>query len=307
MQVPHPKPILLIMAAGMGSRYGGLKQMDPVGPTGELILDYSLFDAKRAGFERAVVVIKRENEADFREVMGDRVAKHMRIDYAYQDIADLPQGFRVPGDRTKPWGTGHAVLAARELADAPFCAINADDFYGAEAFRLCYNHLSNLKADSDFTMVGYLLKNTLSETGHVSRGVCTTDESGHLTSIVERKHIISTVDGPLMSEDQQIYMKLSPDTVVSMNMWGFPAAMMTRLKEAFPKFLQSKIPGNPLGAEFFLPTVVDDLLQEEQAGVTVYTTPDKWYGITYREDKAEVEAALRRLADEKLYPVPLWG
>ncbi len=299
-------PVLLIMAAGMGSRYGGLKQMDPVGPDGELILDYSLFDAKRAGFERAVIIIKKENEKDFREVLGNRVSKHMPISYAYQDIYDLPEGFTLPQDRVKPWGTGHAVLSAAKLVDAPFCAINADDFYGAEAFRLCYEHLTHLKDEKDFTMVGYLLKNTLSETGHVSRGVCAMNEHNLLVDIVERVHIISTVDGPLMSEDLATYSRLSPDTVVSMNMWGFPSQMMQHLKDAFPAFLQKAYSENPQKAEFFLPTAVDGLLQVGQAQVTVYTTPDKWYGITYQEDKGAVQEALRALAQEGKYPRPLW-
>lgn len=302
----NKKPILLIMAAGMGSRYGGLKQMDPVGPGGELILDYSLFDAKRAGFERAVIVIKRENEEDFREVLGDRISKHMPLAYAYQELSNLPGGFSIPEGRVKPWGTGHAVLSARELLDAPFCAINADDYYGADAFRLSYEHLCNLKSDEDLMMVGYLLKNTLSETGYVARGVCAMNERSFLTDIVERTHIISTVDGPLMSEDSQTYTRLSPDTVVSMNMWGFPSAMAARIDEAFSTFLKTELAENPLKAEFFLPTVVSGLLRSNRATVAVYTTPDKWYGVTYREDKATVQAALAQMTADKLYPSPLW-
>ncbi len=300
------EPILLIMAAGMGSRYGGLKQMDPIGPDGELILDYSLFDAKRAGFKRAVIIIKPENEKDFREVLGDRVSGHMQIDYAYQELGHIPEGFAIPAERTKPWGTGHAVLCAKDLVDAPFCVINADDYYGAEAFRLCYDHLSKLSSDKDYTMVGYLLKNTLSATGSVARGVCTLDKSQHLTDIVERTHIISTVDGPMYTEDEKTYQRLSSKTVVSMNMWGFPAAMMDRLEEAFPRFLKTTLQENPLKGEFFLPTVVDLQLRAGRAEVTVYTTPDKWYGVTYRADRAEVAEALQKLAEDGLYPRPLW-
>lgn len=301
------KPILLIMAAGMGSRYGGLKQIDPVGPDGELILDYSLYDAKRAGFERAVIVIKREMEEDFREILGDRVSQYMQIDYAYQDLLTLPEGFALPEGRVKPWGTGHAVLSAAGLVDAPFCAINADDYYGAQAFRLCYEHLSKLADEKDFTMVGYLLKNTLSETGYVARGVCALNDQGRLVDIVERTHIISTVDGPMMSEDLETYTRLSPDTVVSMNMWGFPAVMMAHLQDAFPAFLREAAAKNPLKAEFFLPTVVDGLLRSGKAEVTVHITPDKWYGVTYKEDKEAVQAALGKLAREGGYPRPLWG
>ena len=298
------KPILLIMAAGMGSRYGGLKQMDPVGPDGEFILDYSLFDAQRAGFGRAVLVIKRENEADFRELLGSRVK--MPISYAYQELNDLPAGYAVPAGRKKPWGTGHAVLSAAGKIDAPFCVINADDYYGATAFRLAYEHLATLKDDGDFSMVGYRLSNTLSDTGYVARGVCDVAEDGTLADIRERTHIIPSVDGPLMSEDLQTYTRLSPDAIVSMNMWGFPPAMMDRLREAFPAFLDRALAENPEKAEFFLPFVVDGLLRTHRARVTVAATPDRWYGVTYKEDRPVVVDALRRMTEAGLYPRPLW-
>ncbi|MBE5815939.1 MAG: nucleotidyltransferase [Clostridiales bacterium] len=301
------KPVLIIMAAGMGSRYGGLKQMDPVGAHGELILDYSLFDARRAGFERAVIVIKKENEQAFREVLGDRVSRHMHIDYAYQDLLDVPEGYSIPEGRKKPWGTGHAIYAARKLVDAPFCAINADDFYGYNAFKLCYDHLCSLKDDGDVTMVGYLLKNTLSESGSVARGVCTLDETGALLDLTERTHIIPSVDGPLMTEDTVTYTRLSEDTVVSMNMWGFPAAMMRAIEEGFPKFLADVVPANPEKAEYYLPMVVDTQLRAGKAKVTVLTTPDKWYGVTYAADKQQVVAALSRMSQSGEYPSPLWG
>lgn len=301
------KPVLVIMAAGMGSRYGGLKQMDPVGPCGELILDYSLFDAKRAGFERAVIIIKKENEKDFREVLGDRVSRYMQIDYAYQSLDSIPEGFSIPKGRVKPWGTGHAVLSALEAVDgAPFCAINADDYYGREAFQLCYDHLSHLKNDGDICMVGYLLKNTLSETGSVARGVCTLDDHSCLSDLKERTHIISTVDGPMFTEGGKMYELLSPETVVSMNMWGFPGAFMQCLKEGFPKFLETKVPLNPMKAEYYLPGAVDDELTAGTATVRVYTTPDKWFGVTYREDRPQVVEALSRMTGEGLYPAPMW-
>ena len=300
------KPVLVIMAAGMGSRYGGLKQMDPVGPDGELILDYSLFDAKRAGFERAVIIIKQENEKDFREVLGDRVSRHMQIDYAYQAMDNIPDGFTIPEGRVKPWGTGHAVLcAAEKVGNAPFCAINADDYYGREAFQLAYDHLSHLKNEGDMCMVGYLLKNTLSETGSVARGVCVLNDQSMLTDLTERTHIISTVDGPLMTEDGKTYEWLSPETVVSMNMWGFPASMMQHLKDGFPAFLSERVPANPLKAEYFLPSVVDDQLRAGNATARVYTTPDKWFGVTYREDKAYVAGELKKLHDSGAYPAAL--
>ncbi len=294
------------MAAGMGSRYGGLKQIDPVGAQGELILDYSLFDARRAGFERAVIIIKRENEKDFREVLGNRVSRHMRIDYAYQDIAMLPEGYSLPEERKKPWGTAHAVLCAAGLVDTPFCAINADDYYGVEAFRLCYEHLAHLEDDNDLCMVGYLVQNTLSESGYVSRGVCTLDGNGFLSDIVERKHIISTVDGPMFSEDMENYRRIPPQTVVSMNMWGFPTGMMRRIREGFPRFLERALAENPLGAEYYLPSTVDEAIRDGGARVKVYTTSEKWYGVTYAQDKAQVMDALARLTEEGRYPSPLW-
>ncbi len=300
------KPVLIIMAAGMGSRYGGLKQMDPVGQNGELILDYSLFDARRAGFERAVIVIKKENEEAFREVLGDRVSKHMQIDYAYQDLLDVPEGFAIPEVRKKPWGTGHAIYAARQLVDAPFCAINADDFYGYNAFKLCYDHLCSLKDEGDVAMVGYLLKNTLSDSGYVARGVCTLDENNHLVELNERTHIIPSMDGPLMTEDLNTYTRLSEDAVVSMNMWGFPASMMQAIEAGFPRFLNEDVPKNPEKAEYFLPMVVDSQLRAGKAQVTVLTTPDKWYGVTYAADKQEVVDALRRMHEAGAYPTPLW-
>ena len=300
------KPVLVIMAAGMGSRYGGLKQMDPVGPNGELILDYSLFDARRAGFDRAVIIIKKENEQDFREVLGNRVSHFMQVDYAYQDLSDLPEGYGVPEGRVKPWGTGHAVLSAAGLVNTPFCAINADDYYGREAFRLCYQHLTHLHDDGDYCMVGYLLKNTLSETGNVARGVCQLDANNCLSDLAERTHIISTVDGPLMTEDLVHYTRLSPETVVSMNMWGFPAAMMNCLKAGFPAFLERILKENPLKGEYFLPSVVNEELQAGRARAHVYTTPDKWYGVTYHEDRAQVVAALKAMTAEGRYPAPLW-
>lgn len=297
------KPILLIMAAGMGSRYGGLKQMDPLGAHGEFILDYSLFDARRAGFERAVLVIKRETEDDFRRLLR-RV--QLPASFAYQELTDLPAGYAVPANRVKPWGTGHAVLAARHLIDAPFCVINADDFYGAEAFQLAYRHLTTIRDDGDFAMVGYRLRNTLSETGHVARGVCDVAADGTLLDITERTHIIATVDGPLMSEDQHTYTRLHPDTIVSMNMWTFPHAMMARLAEAFPAFLDQTLRANPETGEFFLPAVVDQLLAAKRARVTVTPTQHRWYGVTYREDRAGVVAAIERMTAEGTYPSPLW-
>jgi len=298
-------PILVIMAAGMGSRYGGLKQMDPIGAHGEFILDYSLYDAKRAGFERAILVIKRETELDFQRLLGSRVK--LPLTYAYQELDDLPAGYKLPRERVKPWGTGHAVLAARSQLDAPFCVINADDFYGAEAFRLAAGHLQSITTDDDFSMVGYYLKNTLSDTGHVSRGVCSETRDGYLQSITERTHIISTVDGPLVTDDEKTYTRLSAHATVSMNMWGFPQAMIGYLQELFPAFLDRALKDNVEKAEFFLPFAVDTLLQAGRARVKVLRTAERWYGVTYRQDRPLVEQALRALTARGVYPETLWG
>ena len=298
-------PILLIMAAGMGSRYGGLKQMDPVGEHGEFILDYSLYDAKRAGFERAVLVIKRETEPDFREFLLSRVK--FPVSFAYQELTDLPAGYTLPQKRMKPWGTAHAVYAAREQLDAPFCVINADDFYGAESFKLAAKHLKSVTADDDFAMVGYLLKNTLSDTGSVARGICNVSGDGILQSITERTHIISTVDGPLMTEDEQTYTRLSAHAVASMNMWCFPQAMARYLGELLPAFLDKALKENVEKSEFFLPQAVDTLVQQGRARVKVYESTERWYGVTYKQDRPMVEQALKAFAAAKVYPETLWG
>ncbi|MBN1777753.1 MAG: nucleotidyltransferase [Clostridiales bacterium] len=299
------RPILLIMAAGMGSRYGGLKQMDPVSAHGEFILDYSLYDAKRAGFGRAVLVIKRETEPDFREFLLSRVK--FPVSFAYQELTDLPPGYALPRKRVKPWGTAHAVYAAREQLTAPFCVVNADDFYGAGAFRLAAEHLQAMTADDDFAMVGYLLKNTLSETGHVARGICNVTDDGYLQSITERTHIVSTADGPLMTEDGQTYTRLSAHAVISMNMWCFPQAMTRWLGELFPAFLDQALKENEEKAEFFLPQAVDTLLAQGRARVKVYQTAERWYGVTYKQDRPLVEQALKQLTEDGVYPRTLWS
>ena len=240
-------PILLIMAAGMGSRYGGLKQMDPVGPDGEVILHYSIYDAMRAGFKRVIFLIKHEIEDDFRRMVGDRVAPYMEVRYAFQQVDKLPAPFTVPEGRTKPWGTGHAVLCCRDLIDAPFCVVNADDYYGVDCFRAAYEFLSAAKDDekAHYMMVGYLLKNTVTENGHVARGVCTVDEAGSLVSIRETTHIIDSCDGPLYTEDGETYHRLSGDTYVSMNLWGFTPSILTELADGFPAFLTKAMAENP--------------------------------------------------------------
>ena len=300
------KPVLVIMAAGMGSRYGGLKQIDPVDPEGHIIMDFSIYDAQRAGFEEVVFVIRRENEQLFREAIGDRVSRKMKVKYAFQELSDLPEGFQVPEGRTKPWGTGHAVLSAAAVTDGPFAVINADDYYGEQAFRLIYEYLMKMQEKNwhdRYVMVGYLLKNTLTENGSVSRGICTTSPDGYLETIVERTKIIRTPEGAAFSEDDGAsWTEVDPDSIVSMNVWGFPADFMKELKERFPAFLKENLEKNPLKCEIYLPFVVNDLMKEGKARVQVLTTPDLWHGITYHQDKADFEQAVQELKNKGVYP-----
>ncbi|MGN0779778.1 MAG: NDP-sugar synthase [Aristaeellaceae bacterium] len=303
------EPILLIMAAGMGSRYGGLKQMDPVGPGGEVILDYSIFDARRAGFKRVIFLIKHEIEEDFKRLVGSRIEKYMEVHYAFQQVDKIPAPYAVPEGRVKPWGTGHAVLCCKELIDAPFVVINADDYYGASAFQTAYDSLIHMQDDDKlrYMMVGYQLRNTLTDNGHVARGVCTVDEQGLLQAVNERTHIIKTCDGPMYTEDGEHYQRLPEDCLVSMNMWGFTPSLVEELEAGFPAFLEKAIRENPLKGEYFLPTVVSNLLAADRAVVRVLPSRDKWYGVTYQADKPVVMDALRRMAEDGLYPTPLWN
>ncbi|MBQ9252812.1 MAG: nucleotidyltransferase [Clostridia bacterium] len=305
----NKEPILLIMAAGMGSRYGGLKQMDPVGPHGEAILDYSVFDAKRAGFKRVIFLIKHAIEADFKRLVGDRIAQHIQVSYAFQELDALPEGYAVPEGRVKPFGTGHAVLCCKDLIDAPFAVINADDYYGPRAFQQAYDALIRAQDDDKlrYMMVAYYLKNTLTENGYVARGVCEVDDQGALKDIHERTHIISSCDGPLYTEDGETYRLLPADSPVSMNMWGFTPSLLRELEARFPAFLDATLRENPLKGEFFLPFVVNELLQEGRATVQVLRSEDRWWGVTYQEDKPQVKSALQALADQGLYPAPLWA
>ena len=302
------EPILLIMAAGMGSRYGGLKQMDPIGPSGEVILHYSIYDAKRAGFKRVVFLIKHEIEADFKRLVGDPVARHMEVRYAFQELDKLPAPYTVPEGRKKPWGTAHAVLCCAELLDAPFAAINADDYYGPSAFRTAYEYLKGAKDDDKarWMMVGYHLRTTTTANGHVARGVCSADGDGYLTGIVERTHIVQSSDGPLYTEDGETYHLLPPDTLVSMNFFGFTPSCVEVLRRAFPVFLAEEMPKNPEKAECYLPTVVSREIEAGRASVQVLQSADKWYGVTYQADRPMVVDAIRRMTDSGLYPEQLW-
>ncbi len=300
------KPILVVLAAGMGSRYGGLKQIDPVGQSGEKIIDYSVYDAIDAGFERVVFIINHKIEKDFKELVGAEIEKHAEVRYAFQELTDLPAGVTIPADRQKPWGTSHAVYAARDLLDAPFAVINADDFYGRGAYHQIYQFLTETaENENEYCMIGYLVKNTVTDKGSVSRGVCET-KNGYLTAIVERTKIESRKDGIVYLEDDQAY-PLADDTVVSMNLFGFKPSVVREIQNRIVGYLNEKLPSNPLKCEYFLPATVDALLKEGKATVKVLPTTEKWYGVTYHEDKAEVVAALKALAEQGKYPKSLWG
>ena len=302
------KPTLFILAAGMGSRYGGLKQIDPVGPSGEAILDYSLYDARRAGFETVVFIIKPELDEAFRASVGARAEKAgLEVRYAYQTLDKLPEGFSVPEDRVKPWGTAHAILSAADVIDAPFAVINADDYYGPQGFRLIYEHLAKAEtkagSPAPWAMVGFLLGNTVSANGSVSRGVCQLDEENRLVKVTERTRIETYEGGIHYTEDDgATWTDLPADAVVSMNLWGFTPDFLDRAREGFAAFLDANLPVNPLKCEYYLPSVVTAALEKGTAQVTVLTSADRWHGITYREDKPELVEALRRMSEEGLYP-----
>ncbi len=303
------KPVLVIMAAGMGSRYGGLKQIDPVDDEGHIIMDFSMFDARKAGFEKVVFIIKKENEKDFRESVGDRISKYMEVSYVFQDVNDIPDGYAVPEGRTKPWGTGHAILSCRDVVDSSFAVINADDYYGAEAFKLIYDYLAAHGDDEKYryTMVGYKLGNTVTDNGHVARGICDMNECGELVAIHERTRIEKRNGGIAYTEDDgETWIPVSEDTIVSMNMWGFTNSILKELKDRFPSFLDRGLEENPVKCEYFLPAVVSGLLEEDKATVAVLASADKWYGMTYKEDQPVVAAAIQKMKDEGVYPKNLW-
>ena len=297
-------PELVIMAAGMGSRYGGLKQIDTVDEYGHIIIDFSIYDAIRAGFRDVTFIIKREIEKDFREVMDAHLKdKDINVKYVYQELDKLPEGYSVPEGRKKPWGTAHALLCCLGTVDAPFAVINADDYYGANAFMKIYEFLKNSADDGKYhyAMVGYRIKNTVTEQGTVSRGVCTYGEDGLLTSIVERTKI-GVRDGSIYYTEEDKDHDLDPDTLVSMNLWGFTPSYLRECADRFPKFLDENLPKNPEKCEFFLPGVVADLITEDKADVLVLDNTDKWYGVTYKEDKPVVVEAFKKLTEEGVYP-----
>ena len=306
------KPVLVVMAAGMGSRYGGLKQIDPVGPCGEAILDFSLYDAYEAGFETAVIIIKEAIRADFMDTVGKRLENcPLEIRYAYQEQDKmLPAGFSVPEVRgTKPWGTSHAVLCAgEEIGDAPFVVLNADDYYGKSAYKVMFDALVHAEDGEafDYCMVGYRLGNTVTAYGSVARGVCSVNEAGYLDEIVERTRIEVYDGGIHFTLDGENYTDLPAQTVVSMNLWGFTPSFMDELAARFPAFLKERLPQNPARAEFFLPLAISQLLQEKKATVKVLKSEDKWYGVTYAQDKPQVVAALGEMTRQGKYPDGLW-
>ena len=302
------KPVLVVMAAGMGSRYGGLKQIDPVGSKGEAILDYSVYDAHQAGFETVVIIIKEAIKKDFMETVGARLQNApVEIRYAYQELDKLPEGYSIPEGRTKPFGTGHAVLCAKEAIDgAPFAVINADDYYGKAAFKSIYDRLSSNTDPYGYCMVGYELSKTVTENGSVARGICATDADGNLTEVVERTKIVQFEEG-IRYEDGDKWVDVADDTIVSMNMWGFMPSFLDEITARFHTFLETTLVANPLKGEYFLPLPVSQLIEEGKASVKVLTSADRWYGVTYAADKPVVMAALKAMQEQGLYPDGLWG
>ena len=305
------KPVLVVMAAGMGSRYGGLKQLDPVGGHGQLIIDYSIYDAKRAGFETVVFVIKHAIEESFKAGIGDRLAKVMEVKYAYQELDDLPVGYAVPEGRVKPWGTCHAVLAARHVVEGPFAVINADDYYGPEAFQEIYSYLCSHPDSRDsyeYAMVGYLLGKTVTEHGHVARGICEETEGHFLRAVTERTHIEKAGHDARYTEDGGVtWTALPGGTIVSMNLWGFTASFLSEAQRRFPSFLDRALAEDPMKGEYFLPSVVSALIEEGRARVRVLRSRDRWYGVTYQDDKPVVVQAVADMTAKGLYPENLWG
>ena len=300
------RPTLVIMAAGMGSRFGGLKQITPVDPQGHMIIDFSLYDAWRAGFRDVVFIIKHEFEADFKENIGNRMEKYFNVQYVYQDLKELPEGFTAPAERVKPWGTGHAIACCRSVVKGPFAVINADDFYGRTAFSTIYDYLAQGQEEGRYAMVGYRVRNTVTEHGSVARGVCEVKD-GLLTDITERTKIFKRGEDAAFTEDDgKTFTDLPGETIVSMNLWGFTRGILDELWSRFPAFLEKNLPVNPLKCEYFLPFVVNEQLSEGSATVRVLPCEETWYGVTYHEDLESVEKAIVEMKKEGIYEEELW-
>jgi len=297
---------LVVLAAGMGSRYGGLKQIAPVDDFGNILTDYSLFDAKRAGINRVVFIIRRDLEADFKEVIGNRVEKYMEVRYAYQELDMLPAGFTIPEGRTKPWGTAHAILCAKDQIDSDFAVINADDYYGPGAYQAAHDFLAKNTGENNHAMVGYILGKTLTENGHVARGVCKV-ENGELVEIAERTHIETRPGGAAFTEDGVNFTFIPADTLVSMNFFALKRSIIDEAEKRFAGVLEAEVPTNPLKSEFFLPKLANTLLQEKAATIEMLSTDEKWYGVTYSDDMPVVKAALAQMVAEGKYPEGLWS
>lgn len=303
------KPTLVILAAGMGSRYGGLKQIDPIDDKGHKIIDFSIYDAVRAGFGKVVFIIKKENEKDFRECVGDAVSKHIAVDYVFQELDKVPEGFQIPEGRVKPWGTAHAILCCKDVVKEPFAVINADDYYGRSAFDELYKFLTTHEDDEKYryAMVGYQLGNTLTDNGSVARGICVTDDDGYLVELAERTKIVKTEKAAAFTEDDgETWTEVALDTPVSMNMWAFSPSIIGELQAAVDRFFAEEVEKNPLKSECFLPIEVDKLLKAGKATVEVLHSADKWFGVTYKEDKPFVMESIRNLKDAGVYPDVLW-
>ena len=300
------EPVFVIMAAGMGSRFGGLKQITPVDDQGHSIIDYSLYDAWKAGFRKVVFIIKHAIEEDFKNAVGTRMEQYFDVRYVFQEVDKLPEGFAVPEGRTKPWGTAHAIACAKDAIDGPFAVLNADDYYGANAIKTIYDFLKEERQPSEHAMVGYLVRNTVTENGYVSRGVCTV-EDGLLKTVTERTHIEKRGNGAAYTEDGEHYVDLPGDTVVSMNLWGFQQELLEQFVDGFPAFLEENLPKNPLKCEYFLPSVANAQIQKGLGTVRVLPTEDVWHGVTYSEDLQSVKNAIQAMRERKLYPEELWA
>lgn len=298
---------LVVMAAGMGSRFGkGIKQLTPVGPNGELLIDYSIYDAAKAGFNKIVFIIRKDLEKDFREMIGDRISKKINVEYAFQELDNLPVGYTLPDGRTKPWGTGHAVLAAKDLINEPFAVINADDYYGRDPYEKIYTYLKDIKSDTnvyDICMAGFVLKNTLSDNGSVTRGVCNVDDNGNLAGIDETRGIVKRDDKAVVEKDGEVIKVIDGNSPVSMNMWGFHPCIMDKMDKMFIKFLNEN--SSSMTGEFLLPEMIGEMLEKNQAKIKVLNTDSKWFGMTYQEDKELVKDTISLLIKGGYYPEDL--